>query len=202
MHRLWPRLIILYLILLAFASIWYIAAAGVIAKSIVEKGTLSPIHLEYQSKFGTANLIDAIKKQYLIWNGGWVLLRPPLIAALGFLLGRTLNEQFRYSTSLMIILHGELIYRSGDLIAGLLIALTKNPDLSMAPGILMAPPDIGPALYNLLSLTNPFLIAETAVVASGYSILLPCSFGRGLQLSLLSIGALPFMKLIFSLWNS
>ncbi|MCX6826794.1 MAG: YIP1 family protein [candidate division Zixibacteria bacterium] len=200
--KIWPSIIIPYMILLAFLFFWYYTVVEVIAMRQVASGNLSPVYLEYISRFGTDSLIGAIKKQHLIWYGGWVLFKPLVMAAIGYFFGKLINKGFRYSLALALILYGELVFRLSDIISSLIIILKITPNVTLSLGALLAPAITNPALNNLLLLSNPFLIWEVVVVAIGFSAVLHCSRRRAVQLSILSVCTLLFLKIFISLWSS
>ncbi|RJO59157.1 hypothetical protein C4546_03610 [Candidatus Parcubacteria bacterium] len=199
--KMWPTIIVPYLLLFFIVILWYHTAAEVIAASHIVDGNLSDMELKYQTLFGSENLVTVLKKTQLVGYGGMVLLTPLLMALIGYLLIGLVKSGSKYSQILSIILYGEIIYRIGDILAALTMFWRNDPNVAFSlGGILGKFTTLTPALKNLLALTNPFLIWEIIVIAIGFSAVVLCARSKSVKLSILTVCSLIFARIIISLW--
>lgn len=144
--------------------------------------------------------IEQIMKYQILIGGPVVILLVPLVAALlGLFWGNfVFAGKARFKQLLSVMLYGEIIYGLGMIVVLPMILAKKSILVSLSLGILAAGQGPDSILYLALSKIDLFLIWEIIAIGIGLSIVYGVRRNKGYTLSVLSMGMISILHVVFS----
>lgn len=146
-----------------------------------------------------ANIDPAMMKWWIIGGGTTAWACIPILAALfGLFVGNFMMAgKATFRQLLSIMLFGEIIYLVGGLLV-LPLNLAKDTMFMSFSLAALVPPDPESVVWLLLSKISLFLIWEVIAVGIGLSILYGFPRNKGYLLSVLSMGMLSILHVVFA----
>ena len=190
-----PRILVPYIAV----GIVCLLAFGLIADLMVEMQVESPQAAErLQGQELTPQMLTFMKWSSIIFPTLAFLLYPLLVAALVLVFGNfVMAGQATFKPVLSVALYGTFIYMVGVLVLAPMMLAKGTVMVSLSLGVLAASEGPQSPLYQALSKIGVFNIWEIIVVGIGLSIVYGVARNKGYLLSVLSIGLL---SLIGVLW--
>jgi len=144
--------------------------------------------------------IERIMKYQILIGGPIVILLTPLVAALlGLFWGNfVFAGKARFKQLLSVMLYGEIINTIGMIVILPMILVKKSILVSLSLGILAAGKGPDSILYLALSKIDVFLIWELIAIGIGLSIIYGVPRNKGYTMSVLSMGMLSILHVVFS----
>jgi hypothetical protein len=135
-----------------------------------------------------------------IFGGLIAMLCVPLLgAALALFWGNfVFAGKGRFKQLLSIVLYGEIIYAIGAIVNLALILPRGNLGANLSLGVLVASQGIDSVVYTALSKVAVFIIWEIIAIGVGLSVLYNTKASRGYLISVLSVGMLSVLHIIFT----
>ena len=159
---------------------------------------------EMQEAIESPGMTDEMMRTILYWQimiGGMIfMILPALIAAgLALFFGNfVFGLRSNYKMVLSVMLFGEFLYAVGTLLHTPLMIMKDSMMVTFSPAVLVADQGMQYFWFTALSKISVFHIWEVIVVGIGLSIIYDISRNKGYLLSVLSIGMLAIIHVIFS----
>ncbi|MEW5995657.1 MAG: YIP1 family protein [Candidatus Zixiibacteriota bacterium] len=191
-----PKVLVPYIAYAILLIIFFVAAVNV----IVEMQLSSP---QFQERMQGQTVTPQIKQwmtyQTMIGGPLVMLLMPLIAAAFALFWGNVVfSGNARFKQLLSVMLYGELIYGLGMLVLLPIILVKKSLLVGFNLGVLAAGQGPDSVLYLALSKIDLFVIWEIIVIGIGLSILYNFTRNKGYLLSVLSMGMLSILHVVFT----
>ncbi len=139
----------------------------------------------------------------MIFGPIFSLLIPLVGAALALFWGNFVySGKARFAQILSVMLYANIIYCAGNLLTAVFMRIKDSPSAGFTPAILVADKGLDTPLYTLLSKINPFIIWEIIAVGIGLSILYGFTRNKGYRVSVLSVGLLSILHVVWTAISS
>ncbi|HWR81720.1 MAG TPA: YIP1 family protein [Candidatus Deferrimicrobium sp.] len=191
-----PKILIPYMVIAVLLFCFFAITADIIYNMQVS----SPQFQELMRRAGMTPQMERSMRYQILIGGPIVRLLAPLIAAvLGMFWGNfVFAGKTRFKQLLSVMLYGEIIYRLGMIAVLPLVLAKKSMLVSLSLGVLAASQGQGSILYLALSKIDLFLIWEIIAIGIGLSITYGVPRNKGYRLSVLSMGMLSILHVVFS----
>jgi hypothetical protein len=195
-----PKVLVPFIALVIMFIIFNLCTLDIIVKPRVERLQAQGIDFEELEATGKHPILK-LKILSFFFKNFPILIRPFLLAFFSLILANILVPGIKYKQVLSVILYGEVLYGVGKTLKGFIMLLKDSSDVSISPAPIGELFGYGPAtdLFSLLSNADFFLIWEIIVVAIGFSIFLKYALKKCYILSILSVGLIPSLSMIFIL---
>ena len=128
-----------------------------------------------------------------------MLISPLLIAGLAMLWGNfMMGGAARFKQILSVTLYAEVLYGAGMVVTGLLMLYKHSMLISLSAAALLSNPNPQSWLFVLLSKIGVFYIWELIVLGIGLSVVYGFSRNKGYLLSVLSMGLLSAIQIVWT----
>lgn len=191
-----PKILIPYLAIAVFVFIFMFTMSDLILQAQIDSPQFQK---QMQGQQMTPQMMTMIKYNIVIGGTLAMLLAPLLAAALALFWGNfVFAGQARFKQILSVILYGEIIFAIGLLVHIPLMLAKGSVLVSLSLAVLAA--NMGPEsfLYVALSKVSLFLIWELIAIGIGLSILYDVPRNKGYVYSLLSVGMLSILHVVFT----
>ena len=191
-----PKILVPYIVLVIILSIQMLLLTDL----IVEMQLNSPEMQEQFQGQAPEQVVNMLK--YTVPIGGIIAftLIPLITAALAMFFGNfVMGGQAKYSQLLSVMLYGNIIFMVGGLIVAPMMLAKGSMMVSLSFAILVAEQGIESFAYTALSKIGLFYIWEFIVIGIGLSIVYNFNRNKGYVLSVLSVGLLSIIHVIFTL---
>jgi hypothetical protein len=191
-----PKIVTPYIVFAILLFIFFAVAVDIIYDMQVN----SPqFQAQMQGQPLTPQMEQIMRYQILI-GGPVVMLLVPLVAALlGIFWGNfVFAGKARFKQLLSIMLYGEIIYSLGMIVVLPMVLAKKSILVSFSLGVLAASQGPDSILYLALSKIDLFLIWEIIAIGIGLSIIYGIPRNKGYTLSVLSMGMISILHVVFT----
>ncbi len=191
-----PKVLIPYLVFAILLVAFFAAATDIIYDMQVS----SPQFQERMQGQPLTPQIEQIMRYQILIGGPVVMLLVPLVAALlGLFWGNfVFAGKARFKQLLSVMLYGEIIYGIGMMVVLPMVLAKKSILVSLSLGVLAASQGPESILYLALSKIDLFLIWEIVAIGIGLSVIYGIPRNKGYTLSVLSMGMLSILHVVFS----
>jgi len=191
-----PKVLIPYIVLAILLVVFFTVAVDI----IYEMQVSSPQFEQRMQGQPLTPQIEQIMRYQVMIGGPLVILLVPLVAALfGLFWGNfVFAGKARFKQLLSVMLYGEIINSLGMIVILPMILAKKSLMVSLSLGVLAASQGPESILYLALSKIDLFLIWEIIAIGIGLSIIYSIPRNKGYTLSVLSMGMLSILHVIFS----
>jgi len=191
-----PKVLIPYIVLAILLVVFFTVAVDI----IYEMQVSSPQFEQRMQGQPLTPQIEQIMRYQVMIGGPLVILLVPLVAALfGLFWGNfVFAGKARFKQLLSVMLYGEIINSLGMIVILPMILAKKSLMVSLSLGVLAASQGPESILYLALSKIDLFLIWEIIAIGIGLSIIYSIPRNKGYTLSVLSMGMLSILHVVFS----
>ncbi len=191
-----PKVLVPYIVYGLLLVVFFVAAVDV----IYDMQMSSPQMQERLQGQPPPPQVEQMTRYGILIAGPLALLLVPLIAALLALFWGNVvySGNARFKQILSVMVYGELIFGLGTLLVLPMVLIKKSMLVSVSLGILAASRGPESLLYLALSKVDLFLIWEIIVVGIGLSVVYGFARNKGYVLSVLSMGMLSILHVVFS----
>ncbi len=191
-----PKVLIAYIVFAILLFGFFAATVDIIYEMQVN----SPqFQAQMQGQEMTPQIEQIMKYQILIGGPVVVLLVPLIAAVLGLFWGNfVFAGKARFKQLLSVMLYGEIINTVGMLVVLPMMLAKKSILVSLSLGVLAASQGPDSILYVALSKIDLFLIWEIIAIGIGLSIVYGMPRNKGYTLSVLSMGMLSILHVVFT----
>lgn len=191
-----PKVLVPYIVIAIVSLIFFWLTLDIIVKMQLE----SPqVQERLQGTAITPQMVQFMRYNILIFGVLAVLLGPLIAAGFAAFWGNfVFAGKARFKQLLSIMLYGEMVHMLGILVV-LPMVLVKNSILvGLNLGVLAVGQGPDSLLYVALTKIDLFIIWEIIVIGIAFSILYPFSRNKGYVLSVLSMGMLSILHVVFT----
>jgi hypothetical protein len=191
-----PKVLVPYVVIAIVSLTFFWLTIDLIVKMQMESPQMQE---RLQGTVMTPQMVQFMRYNILIFGVLSIMLIPLLAAAFAAFWGNfVFAGKARFKLLLSIMLYGEIIHMLGTLIV-LPMALAKGSILvGLNLGVLAVGQGPESILYVLLTKIDLFIIWEIIVIGIAFSIVYPFSRNKGYVLSVLSMGMLSILHVVFT----
>lgn len=191
-----PKVLVPYLVLAAigFIGLYFLSDL------IVEAQKASPQYQRQMEAQGEFMPGDSAMKGMILGFGTFTLMLTPLLAALlGWFWGNfVFAGKSTFKKVLSVTLYGEIVYLAGMLVVTPLALMKGSLFVSLSLAALLPNPSLESPLFITLSKISVFHIWEIIVIGIGLAIMYGFPRNKGYLMSVLSMGLLAVVHVLFS----
>jgi len=190
-----PKILVPYLVLGVMTFLFLNMTVDIIVRLQLEEMAKNP-------DMTSAQIPSAGLMKGLILGGGLfiILLVPMLATGLAMFFGNfVLAGNASFKQLLSVMLYGEIVFMLGGLVTLPLILAKDSLQVSFSLAMFAADQPIDSVVYVALSKIGLFYIWEIIVIGIGLSKLFQVSSNKGYLMSVLSMGMLPIVHVLFTI---
>jgi hypothetical protein len=191
-----PKILVPYLTILIVSLVFFWLTLDIIVKMQLD----SPeVQERLQGTTVTPQIMQFMRYNVLIGGILAVMLSPLIAAGFAVFWGNfVFAGKARFKLLLSIMLYGEIIHMLGLLVVLPMVLVKKTILVGLSLGVLAVGQGPGSLLYLALSKIDLFIIWEIIAIGIAFSVVYPFSRNKGYVLSVLSMGMLSILHVVFT----